>query len=381
MVILHKIKEISIIFLIIIFFSVLSFKNFHDNSVKAQPIGGEKPSTANVTILGFLGDIIVQNHPVNFTIGDGLSPGTDDNPKANGPLPYPPNHGYIEISANSSTNVIYNITINASDMIDSFGKKINVSEIKINTSDCGIITPIELSYTPQLICQEIPAKGSVKIYFYLDVPVGQYNNTYNGGFWIYAYSGKADPNNNNRTWYGSIGNTTAKIKTVIDIVWKLKPVDFGTLIPGSTATATKDRGFPTNISSTPLTNVYVDIYINGTDLFNLADYNFFIGSDNVTYSNATDANGDGDPENWPNGIKPLSHSFIKNTWRDTRFGKFYEFGGDFPNFGLIPNNTYRLSWWNITIPLELIAGQSTPGGDYGGDLRAKAVDANYDPNV
>jgi hypothetical protein len=381
MVVLLKIKEISIIFLIIIFFSVLSFKNYHDNSVNAQSVVQEQPSTANVTILGFLGDVIVQNRPVNFTIGDGLSPGTDDNPKANGPLPYPPNHGYIEISANSSTNVIYNITINASDMVDSFGKKINVSEIKVNSSDCGIFTPIELSYTTQLICQETQPKQTVKIYFYLDVPVGQYNNTYDGEFWVYAYSNRADPNNNNRTWHGTLGNTTAKIKTVIDIVWELKPVDFGTLIPGSIANATKDRGFPTNISSTPLTNVYIDLYINGTDLFNLADPTFFIGSDNVTYSNATDANADGDPENWPDGIKPLTHSFIKNTWGDTRFGKYYEFGGDFPNFGLIPNNTYRVSWWNITIPTELITGQSVPGGDYGGDLRAKAVDANYNPNV
>jgi hypothetical protein len=376
MLMLIKIKEIFLIFLIIIFFSVLSFKNFHDNSVTAQNIGQQLPTTANVTILGFLGDIIIKNSPVNFTVGDGLSPGTDDNPKANGPGIYPPNHGYIEINTSSGTNVVYNITINASYMIDTFGtSKINVSEIKINSSDCGIFTPIELSYTLQPICQEVQSKQTVKIYFYLDVPVGQYNNTYNGEFWVYIYSNKADPNNNNRTWHGTIGNTTAKIKPVIDIVWELKPITFGTLIPGAIANATKDRGFPTNISSTPLTNVYVDLYLNGTDLFNLADTTFFIGSNNITYSNATDINGDDYPENWPSGISPLSHSFIKRTWTDVRYGKFYEFGGEFPNFGLIPNNTYRLSWWNITIPLGMI------GGDYVGDLRAKAIEANYDPNV
>jgi hypothetical protein len=371
---LIKIKEIFIISLIIISLSLLSFKNFHNNSVTAQTLVQEQPSTANVTILGFLGDIIVQNIlPVNFTFVDGLSPGTDDNPKANGPLPYPPNHGYIEISANSSTNVVYNISINASDMVDSFGNKINVNEIKVNSSDCGISTPIELSSTLQPLCNGILPTQTIKIYFYLDVPVGQYNSTYDGEFWIYAHSNRADPNNNNRTWYGTIGNTTAKIKTVIDIVWELKPIDFGTLIPGATDNATKDKGFPTNISSTPVTNVYVDLYLQGTDLLNLADSNFFIGSDNVTYSNATDANGDGDPENWPDGINPLSHSFIKRTWTDTRYGKYYEFGGDFPNFGLIPNNTHRLSWWNITIPIGMI------GGDYGGDLRAKAIDANTNP--
>jgi len=387
---LNKIQGVVLIFLLVIFLFGL-LKIFYINPVKAQV---EQPATANVTILGVIGDINISHYPVNFTlegVGGGLAPATDDNPKANGPAPYiyPPDHGFITISANTSTNVPYNISINATNMTDDLGNIIPVYEIKFNSTCNDTLT--ELIGDLQFVCQtdgipiEVPADENVNISFYLDVPAGQYNNTYDGEFWIYAHSYKADPNNNNRTWHGinlgpGEGNTTAAIKTIIDITWKLKPISFGTLIPGAESNATGNAGFPTNISSTPVTNVYIDLYLNGTDLFKQGDPTHFIGPGNITYSNATDADADAEPETWPDGIKPLPRSFVSETWRGTRYGQNYVWGGDFPNFGLIPNNSFILSWWNIIIPLELIVGEPTPGGDYVGDLYAKAVDAGYSPS-
>lgn len=362
---LSKVQEISILFLTIIFFLIVAIKGFYFTSVSAQQPEGT--TTANVTIMGYLDDIVVEFYPVNFTptgIDGGLATGVDEYPKY---LQYIDDQDYINISTGPGTNVKYNISINASNMTDGLGHYIPVNEIKINSTDCGLSLTELSEGEPQLICQEIPARGKVSIYFYLDVPAGQYNSTYDGDIWIYTHSYAAREDNNNRTWYG-VNNTTARIKPTIEIVWDLKPILFGTLIPGDKENATANRGFPTNISTTPNNNVYVDLYINGTNLYNLADPTRFIGSDNVTYVDAPDDSPeDGEPDSWPYDFIPLDLELPTVS------------SPPFPNWAYIPNSSYRLSWWNITIPLELITGEPTPGGDYVGDVRAKAVDTGYAP--
>lgn len=359
---LNKSQGVSIIFLLVIFLLGL-LKVFYINPVTALE---EQPTTANVTIKGYLSELIVEYYPIDFSDGVGLAPGTDDNPKQN-------IHGYINITTEPGNNVVYNLSMNATTMNDTIGHFIPVNEIKFN-SNCNA-TMTELSYNLQFICQEIPVSGNTTVYFYLDVPVGQYNNTYFGDIWIYAHSLKASEDTNNRTWIG-LNNTTAIIETVYEIVWDLKPIDFATRVPDEKANATVNMGWPTNITVTPNTNVFVDLYINGTHLFNLDDPTHYIMVGNITYSNDTtmDAGGNPDPNTYPHGLKTLNLDFIHTNNIVERDGIQYEVGGDFIGWGLISNSSFRYSWWNITIPL-------IPGGNYGGDLRTKAVDAGWDPNV
>lgn len=349
-------KELILFQLIFIFFIILTiFVSFHlMKNVTGQ--GGSENTTVNVTIGGNLDDIIVQYLPVNFTVGDiGIAPGVDDYPKQN-------IQPFLNVSTGVNTNVRWNISINATNMTDGLGNSIPVNEIKVNytcyksTGEIQSFLPylIELSYDPRNLCgyEGLEPNGYVWIYFFLDVPAGQYNSTYYGNIWIYADAAEASPGYNNKTWYGP-GNTTAKIKTRKDIKWTLTPIMFGLAIPNTKKNATENQGWPTNITIGAATNIQVDLYINGTDLIGSSDR---VGSHNITYSNATSE------AEWP---FPYVHT-LNNTLPDDSTG------GDFANWGNISRNTDVFSYWEMTVP-------NVPGGAYYGDVVAKVVDTGYDP--
>jgi hypothetical protein len=357
------------IFILILLFISFVFFSSHRSKLTLAQLAGTAQTTANVTVQGYLDDIIVTYFPVNFTVGSGLSPGTDNNPKQN---VYP----FINVTTGASTNVNYNISINATAMSDGMGHSIPVNEIKVNYTCCnGGCTDnpalIELSNSLQPLCQNLQSKGYARIYFYLDVPAGQYNNTYYGHIWIYAYSAAAAPGMNNRTWYGP-NNTTATIKKAIAISWTLTPIDFAAIIPGETKNATLNTGWPTNITIGAITNVYVDLYINGSDLRGLSGAAagpppVIIESGNITYANSTHNSYN------PTGPQPPGSEYW-HTLNNER--PIVSTRGDFANWGMIPNRTDVYSYWNITMP---ILPGGTPGGQYGGEVVATAVDAGTNP--
>ncbi|MDI6826296.1 MAG: hypothetical protein QMD36_03860 [Candidatus Aenigmarchaeota archaeon] len=353
-------KRIFVLFLLII--SIIIFLLYHSITTTAQ-VPGAAQTTANVTVLGNLDNLIVTYFPVNFTVGDGVAPGTDNNPKQNNP--------FLNVTTGVNTNVNYNISINATIMSDGI-HSIPVNEIKVNYTCCDggctdYPTLIELSNSLQSLCQNLQPRGYARIYFYLDVPAGQYNNTYNGDIWIYAYSALAASGLNNQTWYGP-NNTTATVKKRIGIVWTLSPIDFAAVSPGSPANATLNTGWPTNITVAAATNVYVDMYINGTDLSCLSGACLgppltIIESWNITYANSTHNNYNS------TGPQPPGSEYwhVLNNTRPATSTR-----GDFANWGMIPNRTDVYSYWNISVPV-------VPGGRYGGDVVATAVDAGTSP--
>jgi hypothetical protein len=249
-------------------------------------------------------------------------------------------------------------------MTDGMGHYIRVNEIKANyscfTDGFQIDFPdlTELSYGVQSLSCNNPGSGKTDlahngyawVYFFLDVPAGQYNNTYYGDVWIHSNSSKAMESANNNTWYGP-NNTTATVKKLIEIKWTLTPINFGIVNPKSQVNATLNQGWPTNITIGSKTNVPVDLYINGTDLMGPE----IIDSHNISYSNTTNEN------EWPSSIHLLEKTLPDDST-----------GGDFANWGNIPNNTDVFSYWNMTVPDVL-------GGDYSGSVVSKAVDAGYDP--
>jgi hypothetical protein len=349
---MNLIKEISLLFHLIFIFIIIfiGFMSFH--SMKSVT-GQADNTTVNITVRGNLDNLIVDYFPVNFTLEDsGIAPGTAENPKQNEP--------YLNVTIGPNNNVRWNIFIKGADMNDSYGNSIPVNNIKINYTCFSDNSPTErsilmnLSYDLQWLCgRDLAYNAYVLVYFFLDVPGGQYNSTYNGDIWFRATSLDATEGYNESSWYGP-KNTTAKIKTRIDIKWTLTPIYFGFVTPGSHANATKDQGWPTNITIGAANNVPVDLYINGTDLVGSVTY---IDSHNITYSNAISET------EWP---FPYVHT-LNNTLPDdsTR--------GDFANWGNISRDTNVYSYWEITHVPNL------PGGDYSGNVVAKAVEAGNDP--
>jgi len=324
-------------------FTIFKFTNFESAKAQPLPISG---TTANVTVKGYLDNLIVQYFPVNFTIGsNGNMPG-DTYPKANG-------QPFLEISTGPLTNVEWNISINGTYMVNELGNRIPVENISFNTTNWPTARP--LSNQPQDVAYEIPAGGFEQIYFYLYIPVGAANGTYKGDIWIYAWSNKASEDSNNNTWTG-LDNTTVTVAVTYGIEWSLKPIDFGVLNPGTVGAKAKDNfGWPTNITVVDNTNVPVDLYINGTDLVNVSEIPV-IDSKNITYYNVsipfvytTDP------------VLTQSYAYTLNNTRPT--STTY---GDFANWGAIGNNTDVYSYWNITIP-------NIPGGIYYGNVTAKIV--------
>ncbi|MCX6821272.1 MAG: hypothetical protein NTW30_00690 [Candidatus Aenigmarchaeota archaeon] len=323
--------------------------------------GGSQNTTVNITVGGNLDKIIVDYFPVNFTLEDsGIAPGTDDNKKQN-------NQTYLNVSIGGSTNVRWNVSINATNMTDGMENSIPVNEIKVSYSchtdgvTIDYIDKTGLAYTPlYLSCENggktgLASNGYIYVNFFLDVPGGQYNSTYNGDIWLHATSSEAMGGYNESTWYGP-NNTTAKIKTRIDIKWTLTPINFGFVVPGYHANATNNQGWPTNITIGKATNVPVDLYINGSDLTS-SGIPDTIDSHNITYSNAANET------EWP---FPYVHT-LNNTLPDDSTN------GDFANWGNISRDTNVYSYWEITqVP-------NVPGGDYSGNVVAKAVEAGNDP--
>lgn len=351
---------LAILTTISIFFISSGFK-----SVTAQATPVWEGTTANVSVSGYLDQINIWHNPVNFTAGTGRQPGRNvSKVNADGV-------GYITINMSTLTNIDWNVSMNASDLISLSGNGAPISPSQMVVwSDCAGGTPLletSLDYSLIQICTDIARDASVDVYFNLTIPIGQYNDTYDGDLFIYADSNLASPGEgSNRTWYGP-DNTTVIIIPYIEFWWNTAttPIDFATLSPGTLANATgPNAGFPGNMTNGDNTNIYIDIYIMGTDLacLNPADacwgvYNISIGLDgNLTYSNATSA------ATWPDTIKFVDYSY-----------QAPPFEGDFYNWRHIPNYTDVSSFWNISIPTD------TEQGDYGGDITAKAVDEGTAP--
>jgi len=357
-----SLEDKSILFYLMFIFIIIfiGFMSFYSIKSVTGQSGGSQNTTVNITVGGNLDKLIVDYFPVNFTLGDsGLAPGVDDYPQRN--------NEYLSVSTGMNTNVRWNVSINATNMTDGMGNYIPVNEIKVSYTcytdgfKIDYTYKIDLAHTPRYLSCENGGKtglapdGYVWVYFFLDVPTGQYNSTYNGDIWFDAVSLEAREGYNESIWYGP-NNTTAKIKTRIDIKWTLTPINFGFVVPGHHANATNNQGWPTNITIGAATNVPVDLYIKGSDLTssNTPD---IIYSHNITYSNAINET------EWP---FPYVHT-LNNTLPDDSTN------GDFANWGNISRDTNVYSYWEITQVPNVLSG------DYSGNVVAKAVEAGNDP--
>jgi len=318
-------------------------------------------TTANVTVGGLLGNIEVYNIPINFTVDVGLQPLTNYNPKQR----EPEGIGFITVKLNSSNNANYNVYMNATALqLLGDGISIPVTNLYVNSTCNGTQSSpslVQLSNSLQAICEgsyEIYRYNSTNIYFYLNIPAGQNNGTYFGDVWIYINSSQAP--GQNHTWYG-YNNTTTTVKVYIEFSWNSTntPINFGTLSPGSRSNATKTpspKGFPASVISGTGTNVYIDVYVNGTDLTTSGTPTYTLGCGNITYSNATSE------LQWPSNLKTFNKTFPASST-----------GGDFTNWGHVGNASNVYSFWNITIP------GIQPPGDYGGIVNAKATEEGESP--
>ena len=151
----------------------------------------------------------------------------------------------------ASNNVVWHLYMNATDMTDGLGHFIPVNNIIVN-STCGGGTGFSdlrsLSSNLQIICQDTPYNDNANVSFFLDVPPGQYNNTYFGDIWFYVNGTSVQVDPKNRTWVGP-NNTTVLIERFIDIAWGGVPIDFATVAAGRSANATdNEHGWPSNNS-------------------------------------------------------------------------------------------------------------------------------------
>jgi hypothetical protein len=292
------------------------------------------------------------------------------------------------IDLSDENNVVWDILMNASDMVDvdGLGYSIPADKIYVNSS-CGdgtgltVLTP--LSHDLQYICTDIPYNQWANVSFWLEVPPGQYNSTYYGNITIFVNSTEAQIEPFNKTWFGP-DNTTVMIERFIEISWSGTPIDFETVGPGMTSNATNNHGWPSNITSSTVTNIFIELYLNGTDFMNVSsvapwnpdfcsDSTCKFESQNTTYSNATVE------VEWPDSLLGLSESFY---WPPVGYR------GDFPNWGCnstlcaganltFPNATspdgIKNIWWNVSIPPGM------PAGNYSATVWAKAVDIGEQP--
>jgi len=370
-------KSILVLFCLFSISIYVFFRFSSIESVTAQATPVVEGTTANVTVSGYLEYINVWCAPVNFTAGEGRQPGREV-PKVNAC-----NQGWITINMTENTNVDWNVSMNASDLISVSGNGAPIPPSQMEVwSDCAGGTPLlptTLDYGLIQICTDIARDASVDVFFNLTIPIAQYNDTYDGDIWIHVNSSLAQPGEgSNRTWYGP-DNTTVTIIQYIEFWWNTgtTPIDFATLTPGTSAIATDpsigpNGGFPSNMTNGDNTNIFIDIYILGTDLECLNDYdacwnsplltppgiyNISIGPNgNLTYSNATSA------ATWPDIIKFVNYSYQAPPYE-----------GDFENWHHVPNYTDVSSFWNISIP------SNAEQGSYGGDITAKAVDEGTAP--
>jgi hypothetical protein len=339
--------EIKTIFLILFLSAISIFiVSQHFNISLTGMLSGTPTgyTTTNVTVKGTIGAISVLNFPVNFTT---RPPGTACQPKAQGG-----SVGYINVTLNSSNNVNYNVYINGSNLVSSDGASIPVSKIAFNDTDsdttgCYFGTALSSSPVTETGLTNRPFNQNTTIYFWINTTTGIANNTYTGNLTIFVNSTNGDAENN-ETWTG-LGNLTVIIDKNIEVQWSFVPINFTSLSPGSKANATANQGNPANFSIGANSNIYVDAYINGTDLTCVggACGTNYIFKGNLTYTNTSYYNGT---------FRQLSLS-----WQN-----FY-------NWNNTPNNTNLLSYWNISIP----SGQSP--GNYGGNITGKSVETGTSP--
>ena len=366
-----KNQKIFILFLMTMF-CISIFSKF--TSIVNSQTSQDRPTTANVTVAGCLENINVTYYPVNFTLGSGRIPGWTVSKVNIQP--------YLIIDMTINTNINYDTWINASNLlpVNGIGSPIYPNNITVWTNDCGGGTPASLSittldYNIKKLCSETPYNGGFNLYFNLSIPIAQYNNTYFGNIMIFVNSthsaGGTCPYN--VTWFGP-NNSTISIITNLEFNWdnSTVPIMFQTLSPGvgftsPSANATlpdgTKGGFPSNMTIGRNTNIYTDIYIQGTDLIGYSGqaaidkYNISIGPNgNLTFSNATSNT------NWPSFIKHVNYSYYAPPYV-----------GDFWNWRGVKNNTNVTSFWNISIPA------TAKQGSYGGGITAKAVDQGTIP--
>jgi hypothetical protein len=351
--------EYSHRFLILFLIIIISFIAFWEipefRFMLTGRIAQTAGTTANVTVYGKLGNVTVYFNPVNYTPSgsEGIAPGSFYPKVDAGGV------GYIRINLTADNNMAWNIFMNATELSDGAGHTIPVNAVQVNSSCDGNPSSLQsLSNGFVDVCSEnqgtpndIEPHESADVYFWLNLPAGQYNATYSGHLWIYINHTGTDPAGDNRTWYGPY-NITVTVSKTIDLIWSLVPINFGSMAPGSSSNATDNQGFPTNITSTAVTNVFIDLYINGTNLVEQIDPTKIIGVGNISYSNATQLS------QWPSSIKDLDINFPAST---------------FGNWEHVGNATHTYSYWNITIPV------AQPGGVYGGNVYAKAVEEGENP--
>jgi hypothetical protein len=413
-------KQILAICSMLIFISItVALSYFFYSGVNAQ-IPVAQGSTANVTIMGHVGYLMVNYYPINFTSNTtgsdiGLQPATNFNPKFQ---EKPSDQPYVRVKTNDSTNVNWCLYVNGTDLtvtgIPSI-QGIPVNNVSFNTTCNGTLSApqsvkILSNGLQEVCCANTPSRGLssksfTDIFFYIDIPAGWLNQTYDGAIWFYANSTSLtlSPAEDNSTWYGmkgtvpGKGNTTATIRQYIEFQFYWDPINFGTLTPGAlnvNATSTPTpQGFPLNVTIGRGTNIYVDIYVNGTNLngtsgaaatgWNNAPSQ--INASQIMYSNRSMMANDiitGSSYKILNTQRPRSIPGVDSSnchdpvssLNDNWCGKWYKAKGWTMN-GTTNNDT--TNYWNITIPTSGLGGESLPAGSYGGNIIFKIVRTGY----
>jgi hypothetical protein len=170
--------------------------------------------------------------------------------------------------------------------------------------------------------------------------------------------------------------------------------------PGTSSNATglpSPGGFPSNVTIGRGTNIYVDLYVNGTNLVGISGAALTgcagapsqINASQITYANTTM----GAPDivtaafyktlNWFRILGPGGTTSVcldpagplNTNW----CGNWYK------NKGITMNGTDNpsdiTSYWNITVPNSLLCSEPTPAGTFRGDVSFKVVRAGRLPDV
>jgi len=357
---------------------------------------GVTGTTANVTISGYLDTINVHCIPVSFSETKPVfsDSGSYEKDAECG-------NNTITIDPADNTNEYWNLYMNATDLTDGEGHWINISYylnhpdygaiLQVNTTcgdnSGGMGSPtgyITLGYELKPICGLAGNRfGPIQnpaIEFNITIPSGTYNATYTGDFCIFINKTGVDAVNN-QTWCGitTVGSDqmNVTISKTREIAWTLNPITFGESQSPSLEyyNASDWLGFPTNITSGLKTNIFVDLYINGTDLVKLGVHDpLFINvitSHNVTYSNSTDPTRtritNKEPVVWPPAdTKELEHNLPDVSTH-----------GDFTTWTMIENNTHVYGYWNMTVPV--LSPLTIAPGTYVANITAKITDVGEDP--
>jgi hypothetical protein len=416
-----KKQILAICSMLIVISITVALSYFFYSGVNAQ-IPYAQPTTANVTIMGHVGYLIVNYTPIVFTpipsgSDNGLQPGTRDNPKVARTDLRPNDKTFVRVSTNSSSNVNWCLYINGTDVnmtLNPIYQYIPINNISFNTSCNGSYSapwPTKrLSYGMQEVCcgsNKIGPRNFTDIYFYIDIPAGWLNQTYDGALWFYA-NGTSTPAEDNSTWYGTRGsgagqgNTSAIVRQYIEFSLGWVPIGFGTMTPGTTSNASvtpAPAGFPSNVTIGRATNIYVDLYVNGTNLVGISGAALTacagspaqMNATQITYANTT-----------MGALDIVTAAFYKTLdWSrtgvkegattsnclDTVTGPLNTnwCGNWYKNKGMSINGTVNpsdiTSYWNITVPTQVLCGEPTPAGTFKGDISFKIVRAGRLPDV